>query len=113
MFSPIQEKGFLSTLRILPWMIIWILFSCSKTAPEVVADWEEDGWILVQVHGQEKKFSRTGELKSKTAKSIEASWIERGYRKTKIYSQKTHYYLVLRFFCEDGDEFVAVMKKRK
>ena len=113
MISSILKKVSLYMLRILPWMTILIMISCSKTAPEVVADWEEEGWTLVKVHGQENKFSRTGELKSKTAKSIEASWIERGYRKTKIYSQKTHYYLVLRFFCEDGDEFVAVMKKRK
>ena len=69
------------------------------------------GWV--EVHGEEKKFIRQGELKSNTAQAMEASWIERGYRKTKIYSQKTHHYLVLRFFCEDGDEFVAVMKKRK
>lgn len=113
MFFTTQRKTWFVWIRGLAWALILMGFSCSKSAPEIVADWEEDGWTLVDVHGEEKKFIRQGELKSNTAQAMEASWIERGYRKTKIYSQKTHHYLVLRFFCEDGDEFVAVMKKRK
>ena len=59
----------------------------------------------------QKEFKRQGKLASEKAHSIEVSWIERGKRKTKLYSQSTHYYAALRFFCEDGDEFVIVMRK--
>jgi hypothetical protein len=94
-------------------MIAALSVSCSQEPAEVVADWEEDGWSKIKTHGVEKEFVRQGKLASEKAKSIGVSWIERGKRKTKIYSQSTYYYTALRFFCEDGDEFVIVMRKRK
>ena len=50
---------------------------------------------------------------SEQAQAIEVSWIEKGRRKTKLYHQDSYYYLALRFFCKDGDQFAVVMKKRK
>ena len=94
-------------------MIAALSVSCSKEPAEVVADWEGDGWSKIKTHGVEQEFVRQGKLASEKAKSIGVSWIERGKRKTKIYSQSTYYYTALRFFCEDGDEFVIVMRKRK
>jgi|TARA_B100000963_G_scaffold361210_1_gene395514 hypothetical protein len=47
------------------------------------------------------------------AQSIEASWIVDGKRKTKLYRQANHHYLVLRFFKKNEDEFVVVMRRRK
>lgn len=88
-------------------------YSCSQEPEEIVADWKEEGWTKFKTHGTKKEFSRKGKLASEKAKSIQVSWIERGKRKTKIYSQSTHYYAALRFFCNDGDEFVIVMRKRK
>ena len=67
----------------------------------------------MRTHGIEKEFKRHGTLMSEQAHAIEASWIEKGKRKTKLYPQDSYYYLVLRFFCKDGDEFAVVMKKRK
>ena len=87
--------------------------ACSQEPAEIVADWEEDGWSKVKSHGVEKEFVRQGKLASEKAKSIGVSWIERGKHKSKVYSQSTHYYTALRFFCEDGDQFVIVMRKRK
>ena len=87
---------------------------CSKQTPtEVVLDWEEKGWIRVAVHAEEAPSERNSKLSSEQAQAVEASWVERGRRKTKIYSQKTHYHMVLRFFKEDGDQFSVVMKKKK
>ena len=87
---------------------------CSKQTPtEVVLDWEEQGWIRVAVHGEVGPSERNSKLSSEQAQSVEASWVERGRRKTKVYSQKTHYQMVLRFFKEDGDQFSVVMKKKK
>ena len=94
-------------------LAIGLGYSCSQEPAEIVADWEEDGWSKVKTHGVEKEFVRQGKLASEKAQSIGVSWIERGKRKTKIYSQSTYYYTALRFFCEDGDEFVIVMRKRK
>ena len=94
-------------------LAIGLGYSCSQEPAEIVADWEEDGWSKFKTHGAKKEFVRQGKLASEKAQSIEVSWIERGKRKTKIYSQSTHYYVALRFFCEDGDEFVIVMRKRK
>jgi len=94
-------------------LLIGLGSSCSKEPAEIVADWEEDGWSKIRTHGVQKEFERQGKLASEKAQSIEVSWIERGKRKTKLYSQSTHYYAALRFFCEDGDEFVIVMRKRK
>jgi hypothetical protein len=67
----------------------------------------------VRTHGKEKEFNRHGTLMSEQARAIEVSWIEKGRRKTKLYPQDSYYYLALRFFCKDGDEFAVVMKKRK
>ena len=88
-------------------------YSCSQEPADIVADWKEDGWTKFKNHGRQKEFVRQGKLASEKAKSIEVSWVERGKRKSKLYSQTTHYYAALRFFCEDGDEFVIVMRKRK
>ena len=93
--------------------LLLLLCNCAKQPEEVVADWEEDGWSKIRTHGVQKEFKRQGKLASEKAHSIEVSWIERGKRKTKLYSQSTHYYAALRFFCEDGDQFVIVMRKRK
>ena len=93
--------------------LLLLLCNCAKQPEEVVAEWEEDGWSKIRTHGVQKEFVRQGKLASEKAQSIEVSWIERGKRKTKLYSQSTHYYAALRFFCEDGDEFVIVMRKRK
>ena len=93
--------------------LLLLLCNCAKQPEEVVADWEEDGWSKIRTHGVQKEFVRQGKLASEKAQSIEVSWIERGKRKTKLYSQSTHYYAALRFFCEDGDQFVIVMRKRK
>ena len=93
--------------------LLLLLCNCAKQPEEVVADWEEDGWSKIRMHGVQKEFVRQGKLASEKAQSIEVSWIERGKRKTKLYSQSTHYYAALRFFCEDGDQFVIVMRKRK
>ena len=94
-------------------LLIGLGSSCSQEPAEIVAEWEEDGWSKIRTHGVQKEFKRQGKLASEKAHSIEVSWIERGKRKTKLYSQSTHYYAALRFFCEDGDEFVIVMRKRK
>ena len=94
-------------------LIAGLSVSCSQEPAEIVADWEEDGWSKFKTHGAQKEFVRQGKLASEKAKSIQVSWIERGKLKTKLYPQSTHYYTALRFFCEDGDEFVIVMRKRK
>lgn len=87
---------------------------CSSPTPEeVVLEWEQQGWERVAIHGKVGPVQRKSKLNSEQAKSVEASWIERGKRKTKIYSQRTHFHTVLRFFKEDGDQFVVVLKKKK
>jgi len=90
-----------------------LLLACAPSAPEVVKDWQDQGWSLVDVHGSEGAFERYGKLMSKKAKGVEASWIENGKRITKVYSQTNHFVLVLRFFKKNGDQFAVVMKKRK
>ena len=94
-------------------LLVLVLTACSPEPAEVVGDWEEDGWSKVRTHGKVTDYVRRGKLKSERAQSIEASWIENGKRKTKLYPQTTHYHVVLRFFCRDGDEFVIVLRKRK
>lgn len=79
----------------------------------MIKEWSEEGWSMVRTHGVEKEFTRQGTLISEQAQAVEVSWIEKGERKTKLYKQDSHYYLALRFFCSDGDEFAIVMKKRK
>ncbi|MBT3666842.1 MAG: hypothetical protein HN548_05120 [Opitutae bacterium] len=80
---------------------------------EVVQEWKDKGWTQVRTHGTKKDFNRCGTLMSEKAQAVEASWVENGKRKTKLYTQDSHHYLALRFFCKDGDEFVIVMRKRK
>ena len=50
---------------------------------------------------------------SERAKAVEVSWVQNGERKKKLYRQNSHYYMALRFFCKDDDEFAIVMRKRK
>lgn len=90
-----------------------LLLACAPYAPEVVKDWQDQGWSLVDVHGTEGPVERYGKLMSKKAQAVEASWIENGKRCTKVYSQTNHFILVLRFFKKNGDQFAVVMKKRK
>jgi len=99
-------------LLFLPALLL-LFCNCAKNPEEVVAEWEEEGWSKVRTHGVVKESVRQGKLSSERAQSIEVSWIERGKRKTKLYPQTSHYYAAIRFFCEDGDEFVIVMRKRK
>ena len=102
----------MKNLLFLP-VLLLMLCNCAKNPEEVVAEWEEEGWSKIRTHGVVKESVRHGKLSSEKAQSIEVSWIERGKRKTKLYSQTSHYYAAIRFFCEDGDEFVIVMRKRK
>jgi hypothetical protein len=92
---------------------LFIIFGCTPDKEDVIREWNEKGWKKVGTHGMEREFIRQGTLISEQAQAIEASWIEKGERKTKLYKQDSHYYLALRFFCSDGDEFAIVMKKRK
>ena len=97
-------------------LVLVVSFSAgclSETPEEVLQDWIEEGWAQVASHGEIGEITRHAVLQSKQAQSIEASWVERGRRKTKVYSQRTHYHAILRFFKEDGDQFAVVVKKRK
>ncbi len=91
----------------------YLLLSCSKDVSEVVGDWKSEGWSEVASHGEPSEFLRHGRLMHEKAQSIEASWIVDGKRKTKLYRQANHHYLVLRFFKKNEDEFVVVMRRRK
>ena len=99
--------------KILASAVFCLLLACAPSAPEVVKDWQDQGWSLVDVHGSEGTVERYGKLMSKKAQGVEASWIENGKRITKVYSQTNHFILVLRFFKKNGDQFAVVMKKRK
>jgi hypothetical protein len=90
-----------------------LLLACAPSAPEVVKDWQDQGWSLLDVHGTEGPVERYGKLMSKKAQAVEASWVESGKRCTKVYTQTSHFILVLRFFKKNGDQFAVVMKKRK
>ena len=57
-----------------------LLLACAPSAPEVVKDWQDQGWSLVDVHGTEGPVERYGKLMSKKAQAVEASWIENGKR---------------------------------
>ena len=107
-----NKKITCSMLPKLSYLVLILLggfLGCSKQTPtEVVLDWEEKGWARVSVHGEVGPSQRNSKLSSTQAKAVEASWVERGRRKTKVYSQKTHYHMVLRFFKED-----VVLKKKK
>ena len=94
-------------------LALFDLAGCAPDLEDVVQEWTDKGWKRVRSHGIEKEFNRHGMLKSQMARAIEASWIENGKRKTKLYKQDNFYYLALRFFCKDGDEFVIIMRKIK
>jgi hypothetical protein len=110
--KPYKSTQFVSRLCLS--LILCFCAGClSGTHEEVLQDWVEDGWTQVASHGETGEITRHAVLQSKQAKSIEASWVERGRRKTKVYSQRSHFHVILRFFKEDGDQFAVVMKKRK
>ena len=92
---------------------VLLLVGCGKKPENLIKEWKDEGWSYVTTHGKKGKVQRTGALKSDKAQSVEASWVESGKRKTKIYHQNNYHYAVLRFFKEDEDEFVVVLKKRK
>ena len=94
-------------------LLVVLLSGCAEEVHEVVEEWQEKGWTKVRTHGVKKVHQRHSILMSEKAQGVEVSWIESGQRKTKLYRQDSHYYLALRFFCGDGDEFAVVMRKRK
>ena len=96
-------------------IIIVSLFLCGCTidVDQIVKDWEEKGWSKVRKHGLQKDYKRHSILMSERAKAVEVSWVQNGERKTKLYRQDSHYYMALRFFCKDDDEFAIVMRRRK
>ena len=95
--------------------LVWAFTAggCAQDPASIIEEWEQDGWSYVATHGQKGTVSRTGILQSEKAQAVEAAWSEKGKRKTKLYQQMSHYYLVLRFFKTDDEEFVIVMRKRK
>jgi hypothetical protein len=93
--------------------IVLPFFGCSQESEDVLEEWRNDGWSYVITHGEKGSFARTGTLQSKKARAVEASWVENGNRKTKLYQQTSHYFVVLRFIRDNKNEFVIVMKKRK
>ena len=101
-------------LRVIHFLLLGVLLSgCSEEVHEIIGEWQEKGWTKVRTHGVKKGHQRHSTLMSEKAQGVEVSWIESGQRKTKLYRQDSHYYLALRFFCGDGDEFAVVMRKRK
>jgi hypothetical protein len=94
-------------------LLVVLLSGCTEEVHEVVEEWQEKGWTKVRTHGVKKVHQRHSILMSEKAQGVEVSWIESGQRKTKLYRQDSHYYLALRFFCGDEDEFAVVMRKRK
>ena len=99
--------------KILASVAFFLLLGCAPSTSEVVKDWQDKGWSLVDVQGSEGPVERYAKLMSKKAQAVEASWIENGKRCTKVYSQTNHFILVLRFFKKNGDQFAVVMKKKK
>ena len=108
-----EQQRLIIIPKILASVAFCLLLGCAPSAPEVVKDWQDQGWSLVDVHGSEGPVERYAKLMSKKAKAVEASWVENGKRCTKVYSQTNHFILVLRFFKKKGDQFAVVMKKRK
>lgn len=86
---------------------------CSPNPDNIINEWKENGWSYVSTYGSIGEVKRTGVLESEKAQAVEAAWTEKGKRKTKLYQQTSHYYVVLRFFKADDEEFVVVMRKRK
>ena len=99
--------------QILPLLGFLLIGGCSKNPEYLIEKWKKDGWIYVSTHGKKGDVKRTGKLQSQKAQAVEAAWVDRGRRKTKLYQQTSHYYLILRFIKHDNDEFVVVMKRRK
>jgi hypothetical protein len=99
------------------YFVFFFLFTfaigCSKNPNDIINEWKENGWSYVSTHGSIGEVKRTGMLQSEKAQAVEAAWSENGKRKTKLYQQTSHYYVILRFFKADDEEFVVVMRKRK
>jgi hypothetical protein len=99
------------------YFVFFFLFTfvigCSKNPDDIINEWKENGWSYVSTHGSIGEVKRTGMLRSEKAQAVEAAWSENGKRKTKLYQQTSHYYVILRFFKADDEEFVVVMRKRK
>ena len=94
-------------------ILSFFLCGCAPDVAQIVKDWEEKGWSKVRKHGLQKDYKRHSILMSERAKAVEVSWVQNGERKAKLYRQDSHYYMALRFFCKDDDEFAIVMRKRK
>ena len=103
----IVDKSFIS------FFLFAFLSGCSPNPDDIITEWKEKGWSYVSTHGSIGEVKRTGVLQSEKAQAVEAAWTEKGKRKTKLYQQISHYYVVLRFFKADDEEFVVVMRKRK
>ena len=97
---------FLPSLLILP-------LSCSTDPSDIIGQWEEEGWKLVNFHGKKKPAERWSKLSSQKAKGVEATWVEKGISRTKVYPQAREWILVLTFHYENGDKAAAVLRKRK
>ena len=88
--------------------------SCTKEYPSIVEDWQDEGWRKVDEFGEAGPFSYHKVIKSENAKGIQTDWIVEGKRHlTKVYTQNSKLYLVLRFEKADSDVFVVVMSKRR
>jgi hypothetical protein len=97
---------------LLPSLLVLPL-GCSTDPNDIISQWKEDGWKLVNFHGQKKPAEHWSKLSSEKAKGVEAVWVENGTRKTKIYPQNKDWVTVLIFHHGNGEKAAAVMKKRK
>jgi len=104
-------RSFLPIL-LLPCLLI-IPLGCSTDPSDIIGQWEEEGWKLVNFHGKKKPAERWSKLSSQKAKGVEATWVEKGIRRTKVYPQAREWILVLTFHYENGDKAAAVLRKRK
>jgi len=107
-----EASGGFLTLLLLTCLLILPL-GCSTDPNDIISQWKEDGWKLVNFHGQKQTAERWSKLSSEKAKGVEAAWVENGTRKTKIYSQNQDWITVLIFHYGNGEKAAAVMKKRK
>ena len=88
--------------------------SCTQEYPSIMQDWQDEGWRKVDEFGETGAFSYHKVIKSENAKGIQTDWIVKGKRHlSKVYTQDSKLYLVLRFEKEDGDVFAVVMSKRR
>ena len=62
--------------KILASVAFFLLLGCAPSTSEVVKDWQDKGWSLVDVQGSEGPVERYAKLMSKKAQAVEASWIE-------------------------------------